>query len=87
MKSAIKIGTAVLVSENCISYNGQRCGNCERHCPNGAIKMVDCKDKPKAKMPIIDAERCLGCGACEYVCPARPFSAIFVEGIEEHRTI
>ena len=89
MKSAVKIGTAVWVADNCIAYSdGVRCGNCARHCPNGAISMVECKDKPgAARIPVVDAERCLGCGACEYVCPARPFSAIFVEGIEEHRTI
>lgn len=89
MKSAVKVGTAVWIADNCISYrDGVSCGNCERHCPNGAIKMIECKDKPgAAKIPMVDAERCLGCGACEYVCPARPFSAIFVEGIEVHRTI
>ena len=89
MKSAVKIGTAVWVANNCIAYSdGVRCGNCARHCPNGAITMIECKDKPgAARIPVVDAERCLGCGACEYVCPARPFSAIFVEGIEEHRTI
>ncbi len=89
MKSAVKIGTAVWVADNCIAYrDGVSCGNCSRHCPNGAIKMIECKDKPgAAKIPMVDAERCLGCGACEYVCPARPFSAIFVEGIEVHRTV
>ena len=88
-KSSTKIGTAVWVADNCIANkDGVRCNNCERHCPNVAIKMIkkgEGKDAPR--IPMIDAERCLGCGACEYVCPARPFSAIFVEGIEEHRTI
>ena len=88
-KSSTKIGTAVWIADNCIANkDGVRCNNCERHCPNGAIKMIkkgEGKDAPR--IPMIDAERCLGCGACEYVCPARPFSAIFVEGIEEHRTI
>jgi Pyruvate/2-oxoacid:ferredoxin oxidoreductase delta subunit len=88
-KSSTKIGTAVWIADNCIANkDGVRCNNCERHCPNGAIKMIkkgEGKDAPR--IPMIDAERCLGCGACEYVCPARPLSAIFVEGIEEHRTI
>lgn len=89
MKSAVKIGTAVWVAENCISYRDDvTCGNCQRHCPNGAITMIENKENPGgAKIPMVDAERCIGCGACEYVCPARPFSAIFVEGIEEHRTV
>jgi ferredoxin len=89
-KSSTKIGTAVWVADNCIANkDGVRCNNCERHCPNGAIKMIRKKDgdKDAPRIPMIDAERCLGCGACEYVCPARPFSAIFVEGIESHRTI
>jgi Pyruvate/2-oxoacid:ferredoxin oxidoreductase delta subunit len=88
-KSATKIGTAVWIADNCIANkDGVSCNNCERHCPNGAIKMIRKKDGEKnIRIPMIDAERCLGCGACEYVCPARPFSAIFVEGIEEHRTI
>lgn len=88
-KSAIKIGTAVWIPDNCIARrDGVACGNCERHCPNGAITMIAREDKPDApKIPMVDAERCLGCGACEYVCPSRPFSAIFVEGIEEHRMV
>ncbi len=89
-KSSTKIGTAVWIADNCIANkDGVACNNCERHCPNGAIKMIRKKDADRnaPRIPMIDAERCLGCGACEYVCPARPFSAIFVEGIEEHRTI
>ncbi|MBQ9642095.1 MAG: 4Fe-4S dicluster domain-containing protein [Bacteroidaceae bacterium] len=38
-------------------------------------------------MPAVNTEKCIGCGACEYVCPARPFSAIYVEGHEVHREI
>ena len=35
----------------------------------------------------IDAAACIGCGACENLCPARPFSAIYVEGHVRHRTV
>ena len=39
------------------------------------------------KIPVVNVERCIGCGACENLCPARPFSAIYVEGHERHRVI
>ena len=44
-------------------------------------------------VPITDGVECGNCarhcpsGACEYVCPSRPFSAIYVEGHEVHRKI
>lgn len=85
-----KIGTAHWIKDNCIILrDGVECGNCERHCPNGAIRMIpmDEANPDSSKFPMVDSERCIGCGACEYVCPARPFSAIYVDGIEVHRTI
>lgn len=89
-KSSIQIGHAVWVKENCIPLtDGVNCGNCARHCPTGAILMVasnpDTPDSPK--IPVVNTERCIGCGACENLCPARPFSAIYVEGHENHRII
>lgn len=89
-KTSIQIGHAVWIPENCIvNTDGVRCGNCARHCPNGAIKMMpkDENDPESPWFPVVDAERCIGCGACEYVCPARPFSAIYVEGNSKHREV
>ena len=101
-KSAIQIGHAVWVKENCIPLtDGQECGNCARHCPTEAITMVPFHGRHRyrggrgegenadkqVKVPVIDIERCIGCGACENLCPARPFSAIYVEGHERHRMI
>ena len=37
--------------------------------------------------PNIIKEYCIGCGACEHLCPSRPQSAIYVEGHEMHRMI
>ncbi len=50
----------------------------------GAILMVpsDAKDEKSVKIPVVNTERCIGCGACENLCPSRPFSAIYVEGHE-----
>lgn len=89
-KSSIQIGHAVWVKENCVPLtDGVECGNCARHCPVGAIQMVPSdKDNPDSpKIPIVNDERCIGCGACENLCPARPFSAIYVEGHQVHRTV
>ncbi|MDE5989248.1 MAG: 4Fe-4S binding protein [Duncaniella sp.] len=89
-KSSIQIGHAVWIKDNCVPLtDGVECGNCARHCPVGAIVMVPSvngkDDSPK--IPAVNAERCIGCGACENLCPSRPFSAIYVEGHENHRVI
>lgn len=89
-KSSIQIGHAVWVKKNCIPLtDGVSCGNCARHCPVGAIEMVpsDPDDEESLKIPVVNESRCIGCGACENLCPARPFSAIYVEGHEVHKEI
>ena len=89
-KSSIQIGHAVWVKKNCIPVvDGVECGNCERHCPTGAIQMVplDENNEESPMIPVVNEAKCIGCGACENLCPARPFSAIYVEGHEQHHYI
>ena len=111
-KTAIQIGHAVWVKENCLpATQDQKCGSCATHCPAEAIQMVpidkSIKQNPDdgqwydadgnqldwravndlLRIPVVDVEKCIGCGKCEYLCPARPFSAIYVEGHETHREI
>jgi len=89
-KSSTQIGHAVWIRKNCVPLtDGVECGNCARHCPAGAITMApsDPANPASVKIPILNAARCIGCGACENLCPARPFSAIYVEGHEVHRVI
>lgn len=89
-KSSIQIGHAVWIKKNCVPItDGKECGNCARHCPTGAITMINSnpKDDTSPKIPAVNTSRCIGCGACENLCPARPFSAIYVEGHEVHRYI
>ncbi len=86
-KTAIQIGHAVWIGRNCVPLrDGVSCGNCAKHCPSGAITMMpyDPEDATSPLIPTINTEKCIGCGACEHVCPARPFSAIFVEGNVTH---
>ncbi len=89
-KSSIQVGHAVFVMKNCVAINDEvECGNCARHCPTGAIQMVhlDPDDEWSPRIPAVNEARCIGCGACENLCPARPFSAIYVEGHEVHQLI
>ena len=86
-KTAIHAGHAVWVKDNCVVLtDGVSCGNCQRHCPTGAIQMVEYQHNGQTVMiPAINESRCIGCGACENLCPSRPFSAIYVEGNVMHR--
>ena len=89
-KSSIQIGHAVWDAGLCLPMaDGVHCGNCSRHCPTGAITMVDVDpdEENGPQFPVVDENICIGCGACEYVCPARPISAIYVEGHQQHKLI
>ena len=85
-KTTIHVGHAVWIKENCVVLtDGVSCGNCARHCPTGAIQMIDYEGpNGTVQVPAVDENKCIGCGACENLCPARPFSAIYVEGNEMH---
>ena len=90
VKASTQIGHAVWIKKNCIPLtDGVSCGNCARHCPTGAIEMVlsDPDDEESAEIPVVNEAICIGCGACENLCPARPFSAIYVEGHEVHKEV
>jgi len=99
-KSAISIGQAVWNKDNCVvNTDNVPCTACERHCPTKAITLIPINPEPEQsgspmmgrrpvlKYPAIDKELCIGCGACEYLCPARPFSAIYVEGNLRHHAV
>lgn len=90
MKSlpTLLIATVTLVVLIVLAWRGGRT-YCNTICPVGAIQMVpsDPEDEASIKIPVVNAERCIGCGACENLCPSRPFSAIYVEGHVMHRTV
>ena len=87
-KSSVQIGIAVINLDNCIvNTDGVHCGNCSKHCPANAIRMVrkDPGSDNWLRIPTVNENRCIGCGACENVCPARPLTAIHIEGYETHK--
>ncbi len=86
-KTSFKVGIAQWNRDLCVVLtDGVDCGNCARHCPTGAIMMVSLNpDNPRSpKIPAVNEAVCIGCGACENLCPARPISAITVNGLQVH---
>ncbi|MBI9077901.1 MAG: 4Fe-4S binding protein [Desulfatibacillum sp.] len=82
-KKRIQMGQAKFVKQNCVVVTQKtECVACAEHCPTGAVKIV--RDGGPG-LPQVDTEVCIGCGACEFACPAKPFKAIYVEGNHTHR--
>lgn len=83
-KHLTQVGRVVFVEENCIVHtDGTNCGACSEHCPTQAVSMIPYRDE--LTIPSVNPDICVGCGGCEYVCPVRPYRAIYVEGNAVHR--
>lgn len=75
----IRIGLAEVRTDRCIAWNRGVCAVCSKECPYGAIT------RDKNGHPIVDEDKCNGCGICEYVCPAltaRSYMGGTTRGIE-----
>ena len=82
-KTQYHIGTAQVNLELCFLATGRaHCGKCVQACPSGAVKLVSGEDGKR--IPVVAEEVCTGCGACEFLCPSRPISAITVNGKYQH---
>lgn len=82
-KQVTRIGVASLDLERCIvKTKGTDCAACSEHCPTKAVDTVPFGDN--LRLPKVSQELCIGCGACEYACPAQPHKAITVAGERRH---
>ena len=80
-KADIQVGRAIYRRDLCIrTIHKVKCTACSRKCPAKAIKIVD-------GFPLVDETICVGCGACEHVCPSRPEPAIYVEGFADRQRV
>jgi formate hydrogenlyase subunit 6/NADH:ubiquinone oxidoreductase subunit I len=55
---------------------------CAAACPAGAITL-----RGKLGVPKLDIEKCIGCGACQAACPARPEKAMTVRSVLFQQTV
>ena len=82
-KQVTRIGVAALELERCIvKTKGTDCAACSEHCPTKAVDTIPYGDN--LRLPQVNQELCIGCGAFEFACPSTPDKAITVVGQRWH---
>ena len=85
-RKLLKIGRVKYNQDICVvETNHKACGACAEHCPTGAIEMVEFSDG--LTIPKVNDKYCIGCGACQNICPVLPVKAITVAGVAEQKII
>jgi MauM/NapG family ferredoxin protein len=88
-KRFVKIGTAVIDRHRCLAWEqNKECLVCDEVCPYNAItpRVVETTRGP-FKVPVVDADLCIGCGMCEQQCPIFDMAAIVVFKFGENRRL
>jgi ferredoxin-type protein NapF len=67
-KSQLFMGTAKIQLQNCLLVHNTECVRCKESCKYDAIEFV-AKGNILNTIPVVDIKKCVGCGACEVVCP------------------
>ena len=82
-KQLTQIGEAHFDEKKCIvAVKGTDCAACSEHCPTKAVFTTPYGDN--LRLPKVNRDLCIGCGACEYACPVLPDKAIKVAGRRRH---
>jgi ferredoxin len=82
-KQVTQIGEARFEKEKCIVVvKGTDCAACSEHCPTKAVYTLPYGDN--LRLPTVNRDLCIGCGGCEYACPAQPAKAITVSSKRQH---
>ena len=72
--SKARMGLAVVDEESCVAFWGIQCDACYRACPLlGEAIVLEYRRNPRTGkhaflIPVVDSDKCTGCGLCEYAC-------------------
>ncbi|NIM07451.1 MAG: 4Fe-4S binding protein, partial [Armatimonadetes bacterium] len=84
-KGWIGLGTAVIDHNTCIAWSQDKiCSICDEVCPYDAIHQ-ERPELPMGTRPLLDENKCVGCGLCEKSCPTAPEAAIRVYSFGDTR--
>jgi ferredoxin len=67
-KAKAQIGLAKVDASLCLLYDDRECDVCAKACPYEAIKIL-WNEEEYVPLPHVVADKCPGCGACEFFCP------------------
>ena len=82
-KQVMQIGLADFYRDRCVVVtNGTDCAACSEHCPTKAVGTEPFGTN--LRLPVLNQNLCIGCGACEFACPVKPQKAIVVTGRRTH---
>ncbi len=63
----VRIGVAQVNRRRCLGWRGEVCLVCQERCRFNAVENNGLR-------PVVNEDRCTGCGACEQTCPTEPAS-------------
>ncbi len=67
-KSQLKIGSASVTLGKCLLTGNSECDRCKTACPYEAIT-IEPDGESLQMRPVVDPDKCNGCGACAVICP------------------